>query len=167
MPASFTLRYDTRFAFPALWQTTKRSSFELYVVGRSGAEYFDVYDSNFNVLYSFEAKEEYKAQLTEDKTSYTAYITQGIACDDNYIYCVLDKPDVIVVYDWFGCFVTKIDLSNVVDYEPENISIVGNSIYVTDVFYYNTELFGKEIELTRAYVYKIDASSLVKDTSAQ
>jgi hypothetical protein len=119
------------------------------------------------VLYSFEAKEEYKAQLTEDKTSYTAYITQGIACDDNYIYCVLDKPDVIVVYDWFGCFVTKIDLSNVVDYEPENISIVGDSIYVTDVFYYNTELFGKEIELTRAYVYIIDASALVKDTSAQ
>ena len=141
--------------------------YDRYVVGRSGAEYFDVYDSNFNVLYSFEAKEEYKAQLTEDKTSYTAYITQGIACDDNYIYCVLDKPDVIVVYDWFGCFVTKIDLSNVVDYEPENISIVGNSIYVTDVFYYNTELFGKEIELTRAYVYKIDASALVKDTSAQ
>ena len=141
--------------------------YDRYVVGRSGAEYFDVYDSNFNVLYSFEAKEEYKAQLTEDKTSYTAYITQGIACDDNYIYCVLDKPDVIVVYDWFGCFVTKIDLSNVVDYEPENISIVGDSIYVTDVFYYNTELFGKEIELTRAYVYKIDASSLVKDTSAQ
>lgn len=143
------------------------ASSDRYVVGRSGAEYFDVYDSDFNVLYSFEAKEEYKAQLTEDKTSYTAYITQGIACDDNYIYCVLDKPDVIVVYDWFGCFVTKIDLSNVVDYEPENISIVGNSIYVTDVFYYNTELFGKEIELTRAYVYKIDASVLVKDTSAQ
>lgn len=141
--------------------------YDRYVVGRSGAEYFDVYDSDFNVLYSFEAKEEYKAQLTEDKTSYTGYITQGIACDDNYIYCVLDKPDVIVVYDWYGCFVTKIDLSNVVDYEPENISVVGNSIYVTDVFYYNTELFGKEIELTRAYVYKIDASVLVKDTSAQ
>lgn len=141
--------------------------YDRYVVGRSGAEYFDVYDSDFKVLYSFEAKEEYKAQLTEDKTSYTAYITQGIACDDNYIYCVLDKPDVIVVYDWFGCFVTKIDLSNVVDYEPENISIVGNSIYVTDVFYYNTELFGQEIELTRAYVYKIDASALVKDASEQ
>jgi len=116
------------------------------------------------VLYSFEAKEEYKGQLTEDKTSYTGYITQGIACDDNYIYCVLDKPDVIVVYDWYGCFVTKISLESVLNYEPENISIVGNSIYVTDVFYYDIPIIG---EVTRAYIYKIDASALVKDTSAQ
>ena len=56
----------------------------------------------------------------------------------------------------------------------EEYTITTDSILSTDYKYIqnkpqinNTELFGKEIELTRAYVYKIDASVLVKDTSAQ
>ena len=106
--------------------------------------------------------------MTEDKTSYTGYITQGIACDDNYIYCVLDTPDIIVVYDWYGTFVTKIDLSQLVEYEPENVSVVGDTIFVTDVLYYkkNVPILGV-IEITKANVYKIDTSALVKDTTAQ
>ena len=144
------------------------ATYDRYVVGRSGAEYFDVYDADFNRLYSFEAKDDYKGKLNEDESKYIGNITQGICCDDNYIYCVLDTPDIIVVYDWYGTFVTKIDLSQLVEYEPENVSVVGDTIYVTDVLYYKTNLpILGEIEITKANVYKIDTSALVKDTTAQ
>ena len=58
------------------------------------------------------------------------YVTQGVTSDEQYIYFVLYKSNVITVYDWEGNFVTLIEL-NVGDIEPENIAIVRHEIYIS------------------------------------
>jgi hypothetical protein len=58
-------------------------------------------------------------------------MTQGICCDQTYIYCVLSNENAIVVYDWFGNYKSLISLDAIAKtIEPENISVVGNTIYV-------------------------------------
>ncbi len=59
----------------------------------------------------------------------TGYVTQGVTCDDNFIYFVLYQKNVITVYDWEGRFVTLVSLSSIQD-EPENISVVDGQIYI-------------------------------------
>ena len=67
----------------------------------------------------------------------TTLVTQGICADDKYIYHVLystksntEEPDnVIFVYDWDGNFITKIPIG-IKSYEPENISLVGDTFYI-------------------------------------
>ncbi len=59
----------------------------------------------------------------------TGYVTQGVACDDSFIYFVLWRENVITVYDWDGQFVTLISLKTITD-EPENISVVDGEIYI-------------------------------------
>ena len=58
------------------------------------------------------------------------YTTQGCATDENFVYFVLYKQNVITVYDWTGKFVSLIsfDVGNI---EPENISVVNDDIYIT------------------------------------
>lgn len=78
------------------------------------------------------------------------YVGQGVACDDEYIYMILSENKsvslnpIIAVYDWEGNFVNRINLTIPVaadgiggiqeaDFsgvEAENISVVGNTIYV-------------------------------------
>lgn len=94
--------------------------YNMYVVGVSGGQNFRFLDENFQLVDST------VYQATETTKGYT---TQGIACDDNYIYCVLYKENVITVYDWEGKFVTTIELS-IGNLEPENISVVDGVIYV-------------------------------------
>lgn len=67
----------------------------------------------------------------------TTLITQGICADDKYVYHVLYSPqsnkeepeNMIFVYDWSGNFITKIPLG-IKAYEPENISLVGDTFYI-------------------------------------
>lgn len=92
---------------------------DLYVVGLSGGQDFRFLDKDFKV-----ASGVFKA------TSATkGYVTQGMTCDDDFIYFVLYKENVITVYDWSGKFVTliKFDVGSI---EPENISAVNGEIYV-------------------------------------
>lgn len=92
-----------------------------YVVGLSGGQTFRFLDADLQMI---ELKGVYPpTQRTKD------CITQGVACDDDFIYFVLYRPNVITVYDWSGKFVTLIEL-DVGDVEPENISVVGNCLYV-------------------------------------
>lgn len=58
----------------------------------------------------------------------TGYTTRGATSDENFIYFVLYNQNVITVYDWDGNFVTLIKLT--VDGEPENLSVVDDTIYV-------------------------------------
>ena len=95
-------------------------TYNMYVVGVSGGQNFRFLDENFQFVDST------IYQATETTTGYT---TQGIACDDNYIYCVLYNKNVITVYNWEGEFVTTIEL-NMGNVEPENISVIDGVIYV-------------------------------------
>lgn len=68
----------------------------------------------------------------------TTLVTQGICADDKYIYHVLystksneKEPDhVIFVFDWEGNFVSNVRLTIPKAYEPENISLVGDTFYI-------------------------------------
>jgi hypothetical protein len=82
-------------------------------------------------------------------------VTQGIGSDDNYVYCVLYEPNVIIVYDWYGNYVSIIELgTDFFGQEPENISVIDDTIYVTAVE-------------SGACLYKIDASALAEKLSAE
>ena len=67
----------------------------------------------------------------------TTLTTQGICTDDKYIYHVLyssprntEEPEnMIFVFDWDGNLITKIPIG-FKEYEPENISVVGDTIYI-------------------------------------
>lgn len=91
-----------------------------YVVGLSGGQTFRILDENFRSVRG-------AYQPTRRTQGYT---TQGVTCDENFIYFVLYGKNVITVYDWYGKFVTLIKLS-VGNIEPENIGIVDEVIYVS------------------------------------
>jgi len=67
----------------------------------------------------------------------TKLVTQGICADDKYVYHVfwspennLEEPDnMIFVFDWDGNLITKIPIG-MNEYEPENISLVGDTFYI-------------------------------------
>ena len=95
----------------------------VYVLGVSGQQ-ISVLDESFNVskkyIPSGIALPGKPAQNT----------TQGCCADENYIYYVQYKQNVIRVFDWSGNFIKEIDLSIPETTEPENISIIGNMIFV-------------------------------------
>lgn len=89
-----------------------------YVVGRSGGQSFCILHADFTM-----ASETFEP--TPDTKGYT---TQGCTSDDRFIYFVLYNQNCITVYDWDGTFIRTIRLS--VNGEPENISVIGNKLYV-------------------------------------
>ena len=105
----------------SIYSIDYNESRDMYVVGLSGGQSFTFLDGNLERISGMKA-----AKPTKRTNGYT---TQGAAADDNYIYFVLYNQNVITVYDWDFNFVTliELDLGRV---EPENISIVGNTIYV-------------------------------------
>ncbi len=58
-----------------------------------------------------------------------AYTSQGSGCDDDFIYFVFYNNNCLRVHDWTGAFVTEIEI-DIKNEEPENISIVGDQIYI-------------------------------------
>jgi hypothetical protein len=137
------------------------SKYDQYIVGMSGGQEFTVLDSNFQQKYSFKPKAGTTPVYSEIKGTYVDYITQGICCDDKYIYCILEKPDEIVVYDWFGRFVSEIKIDNAQNYsaelEPENISVLDDTIYFTA--FSEGEFLNYQ---NSAVVYKFSATDLVE-----
>ena len=93
---------------------------DCYVVGISGGQDFRYLDADFNVIS--------KQYAATPRTK--GYVTQGMACTDDFLFFVLFRENVITVYDWDGKLVTVIELS-VGSIEPENISVYGNDIYIT------------------------------------
>lgn len=92
-----------------------------YVVGLSGGQSFRVLDSEL-------AATDGGPFEPTDRTK--GYTTQGMTGDERYLYFVLYRQSAITVYDWDGNFVTLIELDDAKG-EAENISVVGNYIYVT------------------------------------
>lgn len=105
----------------SIYSIEYNESRDQYVVGLSGGQSFTFLDGNLERISGLKA-----AKPTARTNGYT---TQGVTADDNYIYFVLYNQNVITVYDWDFNFVTLIemDLGKV---EPENLSIVGNDLYV-------------------------------------
>ena len=88
-----------------------------YVVGLSGGQTFCVLNSNFEYIREY------------SPVASTGYTTQGMTCDDNFLYFAQSGANVVVVYDWDGYQVAiiPIEFTNI---ETENICIVGNDIYI-------------------------------------
>lgn len=88
-----------------------------YIVGHSGGQTFCVLDSNFEYIREY------------SPVPATSSTTQGMACDDNFLYFAQSGANVVVVYDWDGYQVAiiPIEFTNI---ETENICIVGNDIYI-------------------------------------
>lgn len=109
---TFTIEYE-------IFSINYNASTNQYVVGIAHGQTFRILDANFKAVGN--------AFQPTDRT--VGYTTQGCASDDNYIYFVLYKQNVIAVYDWSGEFVTLIEL-DITSVEPENISVVNDIIYL-------------------------------------
>ena len=141
-----------------------------YVVGLKGTKAFRILDSDFDAI---------TPELTPISND-SGYVTQGVTCDDNYVYFVLygkdDYNNVIAIYDWDGNHVRTIDLESVIDsdgttlplasitykqYEPENISVIGNEIYIgcnynDDSETYSTLVGGDGLDTFVVYKIKLE-----------
>ncbi len=91
-----------------------------YVIGVAGGQTFRVLNADFT----------YADDKIHQPTSLSkGYTTQGVACDDKYIYFVLYNQNCLTVYDWDGNFISYVRLN--ISGEPENLSVVGNEIYIS------------------------------------
>lgn len=118
-----------------IWSIDYNPTTDQYVVGLSGGQTFRILDSEFHAVGEVFSPN----KVTKSST------TQGVASDDDFIYFVYYNPNIIGIYDWDGNFVTTISLDKIAVglYEPENISVIGDTIYIgcynkasggTDVF---------------------------------
>lgn len=87
-----------------------------YVVGLSGGQNFAIMDSEF----------QYVREYIVPSTGYT---TQGMTCDDQFLYFAQSGANVVVVYDWDGHQVAIIPIE-FTGIETENICILGNDMYI-------------------------------------
>lgn len=87
-----------------------------YVVGLSGGQNFATLDEDFKLIEIYHVNS-------------TGYTTQGVESDDNFIYFVQYKENVIIIYDWNGKRITRVDL-DLKGVEPENISLIGNKFII-------------------------------------
>lgn len=118
-----TLTLDERKSVPTnIYCMDYNPGRDKYVIGLSGGQSFTTLTG--------ELKIDGKLRGAKPTARTNGYTTQGMSTDDNFIYFVLYKQNVITVYDWDYNFVTLIEL-DVGGLEPENISVVGNDIYVT------------------------------------
>lgn len=90
-----------------------------YVFGLSGGYDFVITDGEFNVIKTCTAQN-------------TGLVTQGVDCDDTYIYfpqCSKDSTvNQLVVYDWEGNYVNTVRVSAF--QEIEDIFHVGDKVYI-------------------------------------
>ena len=135
-----------------------------YVVGISGTKNFCVLNSSMEVV----------GDIKKTNSVPTGFVNQGVGSDDSYIYFVYFNnannqvegydTHVIAVYDWDGKPVTVMNISNesigvgttiTTKYEPENISIYDNTIYVSCNKWIPVVDTEKE-----TFVYKVDSMTV-------
>lgn len=129
-------RIDTFTIDEFIYSIAYNAQKEQYVVGLSGGQTFKILDEDFNALT--------EAFTPSDLSS--GFTTQGAACDDDYIYFVLYNPNTIMVYDWDGNFVSKMDIDlNIEDWEVENLTVDNGQIY----------FMGARLGQQTAHIYKV------------
>ncbi len=92
-----------------------------YIAGLSGGQSFMTWNNALKI--------DGKLRGAKPTARTNGYTTQGCSTDANFAYFVLYNQNVITVYDWDYNFITLIEL-DVGKLEPENITVVGNDIYV-------------------------------------
>ena len=102
-----------------------------------GEGYFRYLDADFNLV-------------EEHATRQTPYTSQGIHCDDRYIYRVESssakvKGNVIEVYDWDGNYLMRMNLPDI-SLETETLAHFGETLYV--ICYMGKQKGGRVYRLT-------------------
>ncbi len=120
-----TLEYKKTITIPySIFSIAYREDKDVFVLGISGGQNFTVVDRE-----TFRVNKEFVTSGDRFIVNSTGYTTQGVECDDQYIYFVQYKQNVIIIYDWTGKFITRVNL-DIQGCEPENISIVGDKFYI-------------------------------------
>ena len=104
-----------------------------YVVGKSGGQDFATLMDLTDIRHHYAAIN-------------TRFTTQGVCCDDDYIYFVQHNRPCIMKYDWTGAFVEYIPLVGI-DHEPENICIINGKMYVSENTFINNVSSVYEVEI--------------------
>ena len=94
-----------------------------YVVGLIATKTFQILDADFKPV----------TDVFQPTKAYRSSVNQGGACDDNYIYFIYYKTNVINVYDWDGNFLTSIELESKIqssDYEVESLTSMNGEMYI-------------------------------------
>ena len=94
-----------------------------YVAGLIGTKTFRILDADFKAV----------SDIFQPTKAYRSSVNQGGACDDNYIYFIYYKTNVINVYDWEGNFITSVELEAEIpsrNYEVESLTAIDGEMYV-------------------------------------
>ena len=94
-----------------------------YVVGLIGTKTFQILDADFHAI----------TDIFQPTKAYRSSVNQGGACDDNYIYFIYYKTNVINVYDWNGNFITSIEIEKEIQssqYEVESMTVMNDEMYI-------------------------------------
>ena len=99
------------------------ASRDQYVVGLIASKTFRILDADFQAV----------TDIIQPAKAYKSSVNQGGACDDNYIYFIYYKTNVINVYDWDGNFITSIELEAEIpssSYEVESMTSMNGEMYI-------------------------------------
>ena len=114
---------------------------DCYIVGKSGGQHFAMLDSEFKTIREYTAV-------------HTRYTTQGMECDDDYIYFVQHGRHCVMQYDWDGNFIEYLPL-DLISHEPENLCFIKGKLYIS----FNRFFKGENCR-TRVYIAEKKESNL-------
>ena len=111
-----TLKFKRKIELPiSIYCMSYDESLDCYWVGVSGGDTFAKLDADFKFV------KRYMSQMHD-------YVTQGMDCDDTYLYFVTYKKNCVIVYTKDGGYVGEYPLT--FPGEPENICHIGDYFYV-------------------------------------
>ncbi len=111
-----TLKFKRKIELPiSIYCMSYDESLDCYWVGVSGGDTFAKLDADFKFV------KRYMSQMHD-------YVTQGMDCDDTYLYFVRYKKNCVIVYTKDGGYVGEYPLT--FPGEPENICHIGDYFYV-------------------------------------
>ena len=111
-----TLKIKRKIELPiSIYCMSYDESLDCYWVGVSGGDTFAKLDADFKFV------KRYMSQMHD-------YVTQGMDCDDTYLYFVRYKKNCVIVYTKDGGYVGEYPLT--FPGEPENICHIGDYFYV-------------------------------------
>ena len=111
-----TLKFKRTIELPiSIYCMSYDESLDCYWVGVSGGDTFAKLDADFKFV------KRYMSQMHD-------YVTQGMDCDDTYLYFVRYKKNCVIVYTKDGGYVGEYPLT--FPGEPENICHIGDYFYV-------------------------------------
>ncbi len=112
-----TLTVDESKTLPCqIFSIAYCSARQQYAVGLSGGQNFALLTSDFKMIKKY-------------AVTSTGYTTQGMDCDEDFVYFVQYHQNVIMIYDWSGKLVKRVDMT-LPGIEPENICLVGDIFYI-------------------------------------